>query len=202
MCIKFNLISKSISTVFLILLLPAASTALAEQKCDQATQATTPTSRFIVNDNQTVLDTETQLIWKQCPQGLSGESCNIGEIAGHTWKDALKIAEQEHFAGQTDWRLPDLPELLSIVEHQCSNPALNLAVFPIEQNWFFWSWKPDPDPRDSNINSYAYMNTFSDADSAWGVDTYSLERSKTKQDTRIPGAIRLVRGKKVTKLSF
>ena len=177
---KINLISKSNLLALLVLQLAVASVAQAAQKCDADYPATTPTSRFTVNANQTVLDTKTGLIWKQCPQGLRDTSCDIGKITGHTWQEAHSLAEAEEFAGQTDWRLPDLTELLSIVERSCHNPAVNLVIFPIEQSWFFWSASTDAD----NINN------------AWGVDSYSVRRSRSMQPRTVHGAVRLVRGGK------
>ena len=189
MSVIFSLIPKSISKVLLISLLPVVSFSQAAQKCDQDSLKKTPTSRFTVNADQTVLDTESQLVWKQCPQGLTGESCGLGKITGHTWEDALSIAEEEDFAGETDWRLPDMPELLSIVEDRCINPAVNLAVFPIDQNWFFWSSRPHAE----NANTDTYTYVYSNASSAWGVDSYSVKRSSTTRDITVHGAVRLVR---------
>jgi len=129
--------------------------AQAQQICntDQIRQ-TAPASRFIDNGNQTVTDRATGLIWKQCAQGLFGAGCATGVAVTFTWQQALVEAQSENFAGQTDWRLPNIKELSSIVERACFTPAINVAVFPNTPNVIFWSASP-------NANS---------ADSAWGVD--------------------------------
>jgi len=128
--------------------------AQAQQSCntDQIRQ-TAPASRFIDNGNQTVTDRATGLIWKQCAQGLFGAGCATGVAVTFTWQQALAEAQSENFAGQTDWRLPNIKELSSIAEQACSGPAINVAVFPNTPNVFFWSASP----------------VSSDTDFAWGV---------------------------------
>ena len=108
--------------------------------------ATTPTNRFTINNDGTVSDTKTGLIWKKCSEGQSGVDCRIGTATTYTWQGALqqaqRVSNNGFFAGYKNWRLPSIKELNSIVEEQCSQPSINLAVFPESQSNAYWSSSP------------------------------------------------------------
>ncbi|MFV2056302.1 MAG: Calx-beta domain-containing protein [Thiohalomonadales bacterium] len=99
------------------------------------TAASTPTSRFTLN-GATVIDTRTNLEWARCVTGqawLSTSSTCSGAQTDYTWSGALTevvVANTNVFLGKTGWRLPNAKELVSIVENQCENPAINAFVFP------------------------------------------------------------------------
>ena len=143
--------------LFLAMLLTlAAGSPVLAQTCRTETEvpSTTPAGRFLVHGNGTVTDTATGLIWAQCAEGLSGSACTEGTAAIFTWADALIRARDSTHAGYTDWRLPNVKELSSIVEERCYAPAINLAVFPNTPSSDFWSASP-----------YGYSS-----DGAWNVD--------------------------------
>ena len=110
---------------------------------ETAVPSTTPASRFADNGNGTMTDKSTGLMWARCPEGLSGTACATGKAATFTWEEALIRARDSGLAGYTDWRLPNVKELSSIVEERCYDPAINLAVFPGTPASFFWSASPD-----------------------------------------------------------
>ncbi|MEH6826190.1 MAG: DUF1566 domain-containing protein [Motiliproteus sp.] len=83
--------------------------------------------RFIVNEDL-VLDTRTNLRWSRCSVGttwVSGKGCT-GRIKIMSLSAAKRLAQT---LGD-GWRVPDIEELYSIVEPQCSDPAINIEVFP------------------------------------------------------------------------
>lgn len=127
------------------LVMVALSHSVMAQTCSTKLQASTPTSRFMVNANGTVTDKQTGLMWKQCAEGLSGADCNTGTIATYTWQAALNhVADLNTtgggFATYTDWRVPNIKELGSIIELRCSTPLFNLTVFPnVAATNNFWS---------------------------------------------------------------
>ena len=98
--------------------------------CDDFS-ASTPTSQFTVDStSKTVVDTKTGLMWKQC---LEGDPTCSGSVPIYDFTGAVgqvATANSGSFAGFTDWRLPNIKELQSIVEEQCSSPAINSTVFP------------------------------------------------------------------------
>ncbi len=101
------------------------------QQCSYSVSPTTPTVRFSSHGNGTVTDQKTGLMWKQCLEGQMGSNC-LGSPAVVSWDMAATIARQAagaRFAGYTDWRLPSVEELQSIVERQCQEPAINLSIF-------------------------------------------------------------------------
>ena len=97
---------------------------------DNITQ-TTPSENFIDNDNGTVTDIRTGLIWMRCSLGQTwdGATCT-GTALQYTWQQALQVAAGYTFAGSSTWRVPDRNQLQSIVENSCIEPAINLEIFP------------------------------------------------------------------------
>lgn len=144
------------------LLLPTLS--MAQQQCNEVLQQSTPVSQFTVNANGTVLDQKTQLIWKLCAEGQVWDSVNKvcnGETVQYSWADALQAVQTKNtsggYAGFTDWRMPNVKELLSIVEFSCYEPAINVSVFPNAVSDTFWSSTPNAEnPEYVYILSYYY----------------------------------------------
>jgi hypothetical protein len=121
-----------------------------------------PNSRYTDHKNGTVTDNETKLMWRKCVQGYSGDQCSIG--SGSTgngikldWKEALDYAGSQDFAGYTDWRLPNVKELESLVIQNCYEPAINEALFPntLESGLYFWTSSPQVE------RGYAWYVNFS-----------------------------------------
>ncbi|HOW50506.1 MAG TPA: DUF1566 domain-containing protein [bacterium] len=101
-----------------------------------------PASAFtvsIVNEKVIVTDTATGLIWtKECG----------GPV---TWQNALGHCENSDYAGYTDWRLPNINELRTLVNRELFSPASDFPDMPADG--LFWS-----------SSSYASLTAF-----AWGV---------------------------------
>jgi len=124
-------------------LLSSAAFADGAQTCHSYwPKPSTPINKFTENGDGTVTDTVTKLVWKRCSEGLSGDSCEKGEPLTFSWQEALKAAAESRCNGQNDWRLPDIKELNSIIERQCTMPAINEIVFPATPTMSFWSATP------------------------------------------------------------
>lgn len=98
--------------------------------CVNNLPATNPDEVYIDHGDGTVTDIRTGLMWRQCSEGLSGAGCTIGSAEIHTWADALVEAASSEFAGYSDWRVPNVRELLSLMEECRSEPAINIRFFP------------------------------------------------------------------------
>lgn len=109
------------------LLLIFTANTVSAQTCISGAQEVTPTSRFLLQDDQ-VIDTKTSLIWQRCVVGQtwnsSAQTCE-GTSTKKNWKDALESVPE-------GWRMANIRELISIMEHSCIRPAMNLAVFPVQ----------------------------------------------------------------------
>lgn len=100
------------------------------QTCKDTIVASTPSQRFtILGDGAEVKDNNTGLIWQRCSIGQvwqqDTQGC-MGEAKEFNWQQALVATSQIG----NGYRLPNIKELYSIVEVQCSDPAINLRIFP------------------------------------------------------------------------
>ncbi len=73
-------------------------------------------NKFIDNGDDTITDEATGLMW------MKDDSAEA-----MLWKDALAYAEDKEFAGYSDWHLPDVKELQSIVDYTRSPATTNSA---------------------------------------------------------------------------
>jgi hypothetical protein len=121
---------------------PTAPTALAQQ-CRDDIPATSPTNQYRITNDGTVTDLKYQLIWLRCSVGQQWQDGQCrGDIVAAPWDEALGIAKQHNDAGYTDWRLPTIYELSTLVELRCHRPAINLNVFPNTPAADFWTSTP------------------------------------------------------------
>jgi len=129
------------------------------QKCDVSKPATAPLSQFKFDDKGTVTDAGNKLVWLRCALGMSwnGSSCE-GQTLSYDWNEAQEAVRElntKKVAGRSDWRLPKLSELQSIVEKQCFKPAINLDAFPFTPESGFWS-----STESAGVNPRAMMVLF------------------------------------------
>ncbi|QCF28125.1 DUF1566 domain-containing protein [Hydrocarboniclastica marina] len=111
-------------------------------------QPTAKTERYVVHGDATVTDAETGLMWSMCSMGQTyNEGACSGSAKSLSWEQALQEARVLNnaggIAGHSNWRLPNIKELGSLVEYQCHSPAINLAAFPDTPSATYWSSTPD-----------------------------------------------------------
>jgi len=89
-----------------------------------------PQPRFVENGDGTVTDNATSLMWQKEDDNITRD-----------WESALGYCETLVMpaGGHTDWRLPSIKELRSIVDCARSDPAINTKVFPGTKPTYYWS---------------------------------------------------------------
>jgi len=142
-----------LQSVGLLLLLGGAQAAFA--------LPTTPTGDFIDNKDGTVTHKTTGLTWMRCPlgQAWTGSMCSSGGFS-YTYDQA--VALKYSFAGKSDWRVPNIAELQTIVERENIEPAINDTIF---SGYFYSFWSSSPDV---NHSYYALFGDFSDGSVGYG----------------------------------
>ncbi|CUS48434.1 MAG: outer membrane protein of unknown function DUF1566 [Idiomarinaceae bacterium HL-53] len=121
---------KQVSIALTLML--ATTSVYGQQVCNPNLLASSPDSEFEVNGDGTVTHTPTGLMWSVCLTGqthMFDGTCE-GAALEETWEGAHVMASGEFIGGYSDWRLPNVNELVSILEYQCATPALNLNIFP------------------------------------------------------------------------
>jgi hypothetical protein len=131
------------------------------QICEPAKDASTPTARFKSGAAGTVADRQTGLLWMRCAMGQqwNGSDC-AGPPRAYPWAAAFDAAtalnSRGGYGGHTDWRVPTLAELASLVEHRCYDPAINLELFPSSPITGFWSADPHASPDHAMMIHFKY----------------------------------------------
>jgi hypothetical protein len=84
------------------------------------------------NGDGTITDNRTGLMWLR-------DASNYNSGSAQTWENALSGCESFTYAGYSDWRLPNVRELMSIVNYGVYNPAINTTYFSNTQSSYYWS---------------------------------------------------------------
>jgi len=131
-------------------------------------------------DDDTVTDLFTGLMWKRCSEGLPFDQYCSGDLKTYSWQEALQIPEVLNasggYLGYTDWRLPNVKELRSIVAADLYNPAIYGFEFP----------------KTGSIGYWTSTAGIEDHSTAWYVDFTGGESGTSSRSTYY--GVRLVRG--------
>jgi hypothetical protein len=127
-------------------LFPGGSLFLTELKTNKnyticVTGKSQPSPVYIDNGNGTISDTSTGLIWQKCLIGQNSASCS-GSATAYNWDNAILQCEGLNLASRSDWRLPNINELGSIVDRTRVYPSLDDTYFinssqPVWSSTFF-----------------------------------------------------------------
>jgi len=133
--------------------------------CDGSIPNEWPDSRYFVeeiNGDQVVTDNKTGLMWQRCILGYTpvNHTCEFiqGNTFNYTWLEALESAQALNnnggYADYTDWRVPNIQELITLAATNCRAPAANSNVFPsmISNHQIYLSSTPSKyDARFNNL---------------------------------------------------
>jgi len=91
-------------------------------------------------EGDVVVNSKTGLKWARCSLGQTwtGELC-AGEVARMSVEDALAIARKFNEENGTYWRLPTRKELETLVCEPCSQPKIDLVMFPGTSAEPYWT---------------------------------------------------------------
>ncbi len=151
-------------------------TSVLAQTCKDNIQKMRPSEHYL-DQGETIIDVTTGLEWQRCS---FGQEYNDGQCNGEpshleTWQKALQQASTD----SSEWRLPNINELSSLIDRQCYRPAINLAIFPATPSAWYYSSTPN---ANANAIIPAHMINF-----ASGVENF--------QDITQPRYMRLVRSR-------
>jgi len=161
-----------------------------EQDGDLQEGVAWPSPRFTNNNDGTITDNLTGLMWTQNANAPGPAVCNPG--ATYTWQDALDYAaclNTNNYLGYNDWRLPNRKEMRSLINFGQSSSAswLNTQGFSNMQGSYWSSSTFAETPQDAWITDvnwdFAYFEIKTSDYYAWPVRALSTVISQTGQTT-------------------
>ena len=128
---------------YLILILAMVCSSAFAQTCLSDSIKTAPDDNFVNNNDGTITDITTGLMWMTCSVGQtwSDGACS-GDASELSWQQALQFAHGYQFANFDGWRVPNVKELASITEMECVRPAINESFFPSTLSDDYWTSTP------------------------------------------------------------
>ncbi|KKW19689.1 MAG: hypothetical protein UY62_C0070G0003 [Parcubacteria group bacterium GW2011_GWF2_50_9] len=103
---------------------------------DYQPAATQPSYTILnpVGISSVTLDNVTGLMW------ITNPRTDAAMGGTYTWANALAACEGKDYAGYSDWRLPNVLELMSLYDFNATSvPAIDTTAFPNTRVGFFWT---------------------------------------------------------------
>jgi hypothetical protein len=110
-----------------------------------------PGGRFEVTGDA-VLDRASGLVWSR--ENVPGGRMN--------WKNAKDACAKLTLGGFSDWRLPTIRELLTLVDYERHDPSIDTDAFKCDSS-YYWS----STPVHSSPGGYAWGVSFGDGGAGW-----------------------------------
>jgi len=172
--------------------------------------------QYVIYNNGTVLDTNTNLMWKRCPEGLEGEECCNKKLfilkkspIVYDWNTAVEKFKNISYAGYSDWRLPTIEELKTLVycsngteqkkawRKTCSGNGWSNEAFekkPYQRPTINQQFFPNTVINNNNWYSYLYWSSSpyaDDSNGSWSVDFFAGHDNSAERSSKL--FVRLVR---------
>ncbi|BDA77560.1 hypothetical protein LPTSP3_g04900 [Leptospira kobayashii] len=89
-------------------------------------------TQFSDNQDGTIREFRSGLLWQKCANGLSGTDCSGGSASSLDWSGALVYCDSLTLGGRSDWRLPNVLEALSLMRFDvsASSAYIDNTFFP------------------------------------------------------------------------
>ena len=103
-----------------------------------------PTPRFSVitiDAHEVVMDNQTGLVWARDPESVPGNAF------GGNWNNAAAFVSSLSYAGYTDWRLPTIRELMSLIDFGANWPLFppgHPFIVPPNRQAYYEAWSSTP----------------------------------------------------------
>ncbi len=110
--------------------------------------------RFIsktLDGDDVVIDKATGLMW---PKDFNGSGANSGNTAN--WNASIDYCNSLSFAGFSDWRLPNINELISIWDSSLRSPAIPSPFINVVNSQYYWSSTSSPEIVFEKVCCYTY----------------------------------------------
>jgi hypothetical protein len=95
----------------------------------------------------TIEDKNSDLTWQKCTAGLNSSSgtCSSGSPSSLTWTSAIAYCEGLTLEGKSDWRLPNVNELVGLLDLSVlSIPLIDSVKFPNTYTASYWTSSTHP----------------------------------------------------------
>jgi hypothetical protein len=83
--------------------------------------------RFVQNGD-VVIDQETKLVWQSNPS-----------TSKRDWQNAKEYCSSLSYGSRSDWRLPNIDELMSLTDKSKYNPSIATNKINIKSSWYWTS---------------------------------------------------------------
>ena len=106
----------------------------AAQACDEA--------RFVMDGDGVVIDSQSMLMWRACPEGLSGNECQKGSLLGFSWRQGVEQVARVNAStsdGYGDWAIPTLSQLQSLAAPTACGKEQAASLYSSWPSGYFWS---------------------------------------------------------------
>jgi hypothetical protein len=117
-----------------------------------------PFSVETVNGDKMVRDTKAGVEWQQNTADANRDGAITkapypeGDMMN--WQQARSYCQKLEFGGYKDWRLPEVNELLALVDYGCSYPSVD-PIFQCEGNYY---WSSTPNAENDSEAMYVHFN--------------------------------------------
>jgi len=96
---------------------------------------------FSDNGDGTITDASSSLMWEKCDFGKATTTC-AGAASTFSFANASTTCKNLRLVSQSDWRIPQVAELDTIVDRTKQNPSINGTYFA--STTIQWHWTNEP----------------------------------------------------------